>query len=854
MQLKVYRFMAATFMMAAASWTAASADTVTEGFDNATSNLTTLPEGWNTVKSSNSLSIENEYYKTKKPSIAAAFVNTTNYLITPALQGEFSFWLRNQTKNYQAEVTAYACTYTEGSDGGSLQLGEQLGHQQLTKTSGNTPTWTNVKFNSASATRVALLISRAYFDDFTYTPATLSEGPSLVVADFENGADFDFGTVKEGTEKTFSLINQGTASLQIISISVSGDFLITSGELTTIEAGGKGDVTVATPSTNSSGTLRIESNDPDSPYLINLTSTYKEAFPVMTVTPAKIDFEKVMEDATATITISNSGDALLKATIAISEGSAVDASEFSVSESSVEVEPGESKEVTLTFHYNTDYFGIHSATVTVTPNHGDPATVTATAFVKDPDLWEEDFEGGEMPQGWTTTGWTVTKDFFGSNGTYMAFAGITSSPYELVTPRLYAAEGQVLEFEVGGGIDSSDKLTVEYSHDQNEWTPIEGSPLSSVGTTTFTAPEEGYYYLRFKGRYGAVDNFSGFRLALKERDMAITAHSIPAEGHQYVAYTATATVQEMMGNAESATAVLYLDGVEMAREEAEIEAGATHTFTLTFTPEEGFEGAQAFIEVTFAETESLKTEPVTVTIAEAPVWDENEVSSLGEGTIPAVVFNYTPTAGWNTISVPFALDDAYLSQIFGESYAIFELKEYADGVITFREALNMGGKYAPGYPYVVYVGSLASTPGEEGPEEDAVDNDTDSQSSLILKNVKIEQTEPKYEEKGGVKFSANFAAREAAEGEDVYEIEPVRHGLQAAESLKGFRGYVTLDPSITTLPAVRFVDGAGVETGIGLVESDRIYPKGIFNLNGQRVSEPLSPGIYIIDGRKTVKK
>lgn len=425
----------------------------------------------------------------------------------------------------------------------------------------------------------------------------------------------------------------------------------------------------------------------------------------------------------------------------------------------------------------------------------------------------------------------------------MAYAGTKRPAPVIITPRLWASEGQVLSFEIGKTTDSSDPMTVEYSHDQNDWTPIDNSPIKASGTHTFTAPEKGYYYLRFQGNYGRIDNFLGFRLALKDHDISISDQNIPATGHQYVDYTASVTLKEMTGKEEKANVSLYFGEEQVATAETTLEPDATNHVILSFLPVKAYENVEASIVITYAEGETLRGENVTVTVSEAPVWSENEDNDFESTTIPALVFDYTVNEGWNTISVPFALDDSYLEQIFGPRFEVYELGGYEDNTIKFRSALKNNGKYAPGYPYVVHIPNVAVAYGVEEDEE------VESSTPIILKDVKIEQPTPQEERKGLVAFKGSFNSGSA--DTDLYELN-AQGALDANPAIRAFRAYISLDPQVETVPEVKFYDGSGVETGVSMNYSDSVYPEGIYNLNGIRVSEPLAPGIYIINGKKVI--
>lgn len=818
----------------------AKADEVTVGFDDFKigygenwAPVLTLPDDWYYTLVDNVYE-SSTYGHTAKPSIAVNGVNTNSYIITPKLEGEFSFWLRNYSKNYQANVVAYECTYEDGN----LNIGTKIDEKTLVKVS--SPSFEKVTFTANVPTRVALLISRGCFDDFTYTPARAIEGASLMVSGYDRDSECDLGAVYAGTEHKFVLSNPGTATLNVSSVTVSSPYEIKSGaDIKTVEPSQSVEVIVATPAQDAEGELRIVSDDPNGDYVIKLKSQNKVPKAQITLDKTSLDFGTAKDDASIDVKVTNSGDATLTATIASSDG------RFEVNPSSLTVEPGKSEIFTVSFKYDKDDFGVHEALITIESNAGDPITLQASVEVPDPNVWSEDFEGGKLPQGWSTTGWTVTKlsRYSGGNETYMAYAGTSSSTIVLITPRLQASKGQKLSFFVGSNTDGTDKLYVEYSHDMQDWKPIEGAPLTSGGEYSFTAPEDGYYYLKFNGKYGAVDNFYGFKLALKEHDLSFQSENIPAEGHQYVEYTANVTVTEMMGNDEEISAYLYFGDEVMAEKQLTLSAGESEKISLSFVPQKGYSSAQAKVIVKYGQDEQLASGTVTVNIAEAAVWDEESDNELTAGTYQALVFKYKAKKGWNTIATPFALTKEYLNKIFGESYTVYELNDHANGIIKFKETTN----YYSGYPYVVYVKDQVS---DDEPESYSEEGET----SIILTNVKVDQPNPQYDERKGVKVISNFSHKTAGADEMIYALNPEEKSLVPTETVKAFRAYVTLDPTVTTIPQVRFYDGNGVETGIGTVWNDASLPTGIFNMQGQPVKQPLQPGLYIIDGKKVLVK
>lgn len=259
----VQTFLFATmFMLGNNAW----ADTVTEGFDNYVGYGNGLPDGWNYAGTASIFEKDIENYHSKKPSIGINPKNTDSYLITPMLQGDFNFWLRNYTTKKQATVTAYACTF----DNGTLTLGTQINSETL---SSGTSSWNNVKFNSPTATRIALLISQAYFDDFTYTPYVQAEGASLAVR-IDNkvqtsGSDYNFGLIEANTTAKLTLINNGTVDYSI-NINTPDGFT-TNEKTASIKAGEEKDITLTMTGNTDNGVLTITADKDDlTPFTLNL--------------------------------------------------------------------------------------------------------------------------------------------------------------------------------------------------------------------------------------------------------------------------------------------------------------------------------------------------------------------------------------------------------------------------------------------------------------------------------------------------------------------------------------------------------------------------------------------------------
>ncbi len=661
--------------------------------------------------------------------------------------------------------------------------------------------------------------------------------PKLEVEGYANGGSLSWGysDVPAGSTKTITLKNDGTADLEV-SIAATNDYTVDPASAT-VAAGGTVDVTIGTPAHDGNGVLTITPAEGSglSPYTINLSSYYKEPKPAMSIDKTSVAFGKVNAVTSETITVSNTGDADLVVSIENDN-----AENFTVAPAeSLTVAPGETGEITITYNFVEGTWGTFNANVKLTPNYGgtyDVKTIAVSATSKDPNVWSEDFEEGTLPTTWNNEGgWTVSKpSATGNNGTNMASISSYNNPKSLTTPRLEAKAGDALTFYVGMQYDD-EPLTIEYTNDDKAtWTAVV-DPVTASGEITFTAPADGFYYVRFTGTYAMLDNFNGFKLAMKDHEIEISANNIPAEGNQYAEYTATATVKELVGVEEEATAKLYVNGEEVAAATETVAANGTAAFTLTYVPEEAIENAVAKIIVTYAGGE-LATEEVTINIAAAPVLDETVASEITTGTVDALVLKYTPKAGWNTICVPFALTENILNQIFGEGWKAYEYKSYSNGEFTFSKATF----FAAGYPYLVFA---------QDPQAAA--------DGFKIENVNITAATENSDSYGGATFQGTYAPMAAGTMEGKYGVVPNAEDIPSIKkgganaTLKGYRGYFEI-PAGGGVKGFSFTlvdDATGISQFVATPENGAIY-----DLNGNKVKNLVKGQVYIMNGQKILVK
>lgn len=205
---------------------------------------------------------------------------------------------------------------------------------------------------------------------------------------------------------------------------------------------------------------------------------------------------------------------------------------YTLSQQMFDIAAGESATVDVTFNHNSEALGAHQAALVLVPQNAQIATqmIYLSAYITYDDAWSENFEPefeveeGETPQlplGWETTGWQITKgggmdmmSMMGMGGGEKSWAPHTDSDaYELITPSLQAKKGDVLRFYAD---ISSGWLNVFYKLDVDEdWTYQ--NTYITADSLYFIAPRSGVYQLKFTGSSVSVDDFIGF---LKPMDWA----------------------------------------------------------------------------------------------------------------------------------------------------------------------------------------------------------------------------------------------------------------------------------------------------------------------------------------------
>ena len=475
--------------------------------------------------------------------------------------------------------------------------------------------------------------------------------------------------------------------------------------------------------------------------------------------------------------------------------------------------------------------GKKNGNVVITYNvNGTPATFTLAVSGRSiaENTWVEQFDT-EIPATWQKTGWTWNED------RKTAYSGGVEGTFTLMTPRLAAANAEVLTYETKWQF-SGDNMTVQYSTDKTNWTDYETVTASTETVEhQFVAPAAGNYYLKFTAsRYVNLDNFIGFVESPLEHDVEITASNVPTTGTQYGDYVATVTLKENVGKDENITAELWVNDakVNATADVAFVGKNSTQVVTLTWEPQDVINAAvQAYVKVTYAGGE-LQTVPVNLTVAAPYTLNEESTDDITFGEYQAVVVERSFAKDWNTICLPFGTTTAQLTEQLGVTVKAYALSSY-NGNLNFTEVTEL----AKGNPYLIHV---------------ALDANTTGTVDLKFKSVNIESAFANSPNTVAGKFVGTYKPVAASGLEGKYGVTPTNKIAKgnAKTTMKGFRAYFE---GISVNARISIYDEA---TGITKVyapadlfgDHDRVY-----NLSGQKV-ENAKKGVYIVNGRKVVVK
>jgi hypothetical protein len=223
------------------------------------------------------------------------------------------------------------------------------------------------------------------------------------------------------------------------------------------------------------------------------------------------------------------------------------------------------------------------------------------------------------------------------------------------------------------------------------------------------------------------------------------------------------------------------------------------------------------------------TQTVNVTAAPTIVLNETSTDAFATGSNRKVQLKRTFVAGWNTVCLPFAIDN--IEEVFGAGAIVYAFTDYNDGVLNFSKVTT---ELEAAKPYVVYV-------------ENAITE------AINLSGITIDGTEASATTINGAIFQGTYTPMAAGTMTGKYGVTTeakIAKGTATA-SMKGFRAYFELPHGAAA--RIAFFDENGNSTNIGTIAAEKADGQ-IFNLQGQRVESMKKGNLYIIDGKKVTRK
>ncbi len=460
--------------------------------------------------------------------------NTAYVFIPEQITGTVKFWAKSNLTS-QSKNSSSVKIYEADADGNVTNTVLY----SATPTKGG-KAWVEHTVENAEGKYIAINLVYTDLDDFTYgdggnggggdNPPVFVEKKALKALSLERVSDYEITANKENKyEMLFNVKvqNSGNVTLNTDEISVSitnsnGAILGTATATDSLKV----DSTVIIPVTVTADagqggyfafyakenlTNTYVKNEAGNNTAVNAHITaYYATFAILDPNGVKLmSNEEIVYGTsntamTKSVTIKNEGTAPLKvSSITLPEG-------FTTPEDSFYVAAGSEKTVDITMAVSEPY-GVKQGNVTI-----EHALGTFTFAVKgtsiDPSIYFESFESNTLPESWTIgEKWTITTQ---SGNHYVQQTSLTDTT-AIITQRLTVNEGEVMTVDAKRAYaTSAATLVVSYSMNKSYWTEAGRFELTSAFVTdTLKNIPAGDVYLKFEGRYVAIDNLAGFHIS-----------------------------------------------------------------------------------------------------------------------------------------------------------------------------------------------------------------------------------------------------------------------------------------------------------------------------------------------------
>lgn len=219
-------------------------------------------------------------------------------------------------------------------------------------------------------------------------------------------------------------------------------------------------------------------------------------------------------------------------------------------------------------------------------------------------------------------------------------------------------------------------------------------------------------------------------------------------------------------------------------------------------------------------------------------YNENKANNIEAWEISDITLNRTLVANkWNTLCVPFAINEEEIKANFGEGTLVEKLDAVNGNTVNFANATSIEA----GVPYLIKPTVAGTTYTFNGKDVIADAPKVEGNADVTFKGI---YSPTDITNKGTVKAAG------VTEGGKVLFVN-------AGSQTKAFRCFFTISDNTSITPAMLKVSIKGVETAINsiVMGNSNATDNAIYNLQGQRVNgNSLTKGIYIKNGKKFAVK
>ena len=192
---------------------------------------------------------------------------------------------------------------------------------------------------------------------------------------------------------------------------------------------------------------------------------------------------------------------------------------------------------------------------------------------------------------------------------------------------------------------------------------------------------------------------------------------------------------------------------------------------------------------------------------------------------------------WNTLCVPFAINEEEIKANFGEGTLVEKLDAVNGNTVNFADATSI----EPGVPYLI--------------------KPTVAGTTYTFNGKEVSADAPKAEGNADVTFQGIYSPTDITNNGTVKAAGVTEDGkvlfVNPGSKTKAFRCFFTISDNASITPAMLKVSIKGVETAINsiVMDNSNATDNAIYNLQGQRVNgNSLTKGIYIKNGKKFAVK